>query len=94
MHSPIRHGDVLLLPVRCAPAGATEQVTSCIVGGSASGPHHVLASDHAFDKIIASDGDLYVDLHAPTRLVHLRDHERRPELEVPAGTWRVLGRTA
>jgi hypothetical protein len=94
MHSPIRHGDVLLLPVRSAPAGTREQVTSCIVGGSVSGPHHVLDSDRVFSTIVAADGDLYVDLDGPTRLLHRRAHEQHPELEVPAGTWRVLGRTA
>jgi hypothetical protein len=94
MHSPIRHGELLLLPVRSAPAGATEQVTSCVVGRSASGLQHVLDSDRAFARIVATDGDLYVDLDAPTRLLHGADNKQHPELEVPAGTWRVLGRTA
>ena len=91
MHSPIRHGDVLLLPVRSAPAGTSELVTSCVVGRSASGHQHVLDSDRTFARIVAVDGDLYVDLEASTRLFNHEDDKRLPEIEVPAGTWRILG---
>ena len=93
MHNPIRHGEVMLLPVRSAPAGTRERVTTCIVGHSESGHHHVLDSDREFAKIVAANGDVFVDLDEPTRLVHLKDHDRHRELEVPAGVWRVLRKT-
>jgi hypothetical protein len=93
MHSPIRHGEVMLLPVRSAPAGRSERVTHCIVGHSESGHHHVLDCDTEFARIVAADGDLYVDLDRPTRLSHVKDHDRHRELEVPAGVWRVLRKT-
>ncbi|OFJ55170.1 hypothetical protein [Mycolicibacterium grossiae] len=93
MHNPIRHGEVMLLPVRCAPAGFTELVTTCVVGHSESGHHHVLDSDTAFARIVAANGDLYVDLDQPTRLSHRKDHDQHRELDVPAGIWRVLRKT-
>jgi hypothetical protein len=90
MRTPIRHGDVMLLPVDAAPAGIAERVTTCIVGQGESGHQHVLAGDREFATIVSASGSLYVDLGAPTRL---SDHEDR-ELEVPSGTWRVVCRMA
>lgn len=93
MHNPIRHGEVMLLPVRSAPAGIRERVTTCIVGHSESGHHHVLDSDREFARIVAANGDVYVDLVQPTQLSHRKDHDQHRELEVPAGVWRVLRKT-
>jgi hypothetical protein len=90
MRTPIRHGEVMLLPVSAAPSGTAEKVTSCIVGHSESGHHHVLDSDREFAKIVSASGTLYVDLDVPTRLSHQKDHDRHRELEVPAGAWRVV----
>jgi hypothetical protein len=93
MRTPIRHGEVMLLPVNAAPTGTAEKVTSCIVGHSESGHHHVLDSDREFATIVSASGTLYVDLDVPTRLFHQKDHEQHRELEVPAGTWRVVRKT-
>ena len=56
MSTLIRHGEVMLVPVDTTPAGAAEKVTSCIVGHSESGHHHVLDSEHDFAKIVAANG--------------------------------------
>lgn len=93
MRTPIRHGEVMLVPVGSAPTGTTERVTSCIVGHSESGHHHVLDSDLEFDRIVSASGTVYVDLEVPTRLLHRKDHDQHRELEVPAGTWRVVRKT-
>jgi hypothetical protein len=37
--TPIRHGEVLLLPIPAAPEGRTETVARCVVGHSESGPN-------------------------------------------------------
>jgi hypothetical protein len=93
MRTPIRHGEVLLLPVSSTPSGISERVTSCIVGHSESGHHHVLDGDREFARIVDANGTLYVDLDAPTRLWHQKDHDQHRELEVAAGVWRVVRKT-
>jgi hypothetical protein len=93
LRTPIRHGEILLLPIESAPAGTAEKVTECIVGHSETGHHHVLESDAEFYRIVAANGDLYVDLEAPTPLRHRKDHQKHRELSVPAGAWRVIRKT-
>lgn len=65
----------------------------CVVGHSESGHHHVLESEQAFLQIVAANGDLYVDLDAPTTLRHQKTHQQHRELTVPAGAWRVIKKT-
>jgi hypothetical protein len=91
--TPIRHGEVLLLPVDHVPDGTKDEVTQCIVGHSESGHHHVLESGFVFAQIIAANGDMYVDLDTPTPLRHHKSHHQHRELTVPAGAWRVLKKT-
>jgi hypothetical protein len=93
LRTPIRHGEILLLPIESVPPGRAEKVTECIVGHSETGHHHVLESDAEFHRIVAANGDLYVDLEAPTPLRHRKDHQQHRELSVPAGTWRVIRKT-
>jgi hypothetical protein len=92
MRTPIRHGDVLLLPVDTTPVGVSERVTSCIVGHGESGQNHVLDGDREFARIVDAKGTLYVDLDEPTRLWQQTDDTRHRELEVAAGVWRVVSR--
>jgi hypothetical protein len=91
--TPIRHGEILLLPVTSVPYGRTDQVTSCIVGHSESDHHHVLESDEAFAQIVAANGDLFVDLVRDTALRHHKTHQQHRELTVPAGMWKVIRKT-
>ncbi|SKJ67225.1 Uncharacterised protein [Mycobacteroides abscessus subsp. massiliense] len=91
--TPIRHGEILLFPVDSAPSGQMKQVTSCIVGHSESGHHHVLESGEAFAQIVAMNGDLFVDLPTATPLRHHKSHQQHRELTVPAGVWKVVRKT-
>ena len=93
LRTPIRHGEILLLPVDSLPHGQTQRVTSCIVGHSESGHHHVLESDRAFEQIVAMNGDVFVDLGRDTPLRHHKAHQQHRELTVPAGVWRVIRKT-
>ncbi|ABM16722.1 hypothetical protein [Mycolicibacterium vanbaalenii] len=93
MRAPIRHGEILLLPVSAAPAGASTRVVECIVGHSESGHHHVLEGKVPFTQIVGADGHLYVDLDSPTALRHRKTHQQHRELTVPAGTWRIIRKT-
>jgi hypothetical protein len=94
MRIPIRHGEVLLLPVDSTPVGSSERVTSCVMGESGSGHDPVLDGDREFARIVDARGTLYVDLDEPTRMWHQKDHDERREreLEVAAGVWRVVCR--
>lgn len=91
--TPIRHGEILLLPVDWVPNGSIESAASCIVGHSESGHHHVLDSDDAFEQIVTANGDLFVDLGRDTPLRHHKTHQQHRELTVPAGTWKVVRKT-
>ena len=91
--TPIRHGEVLLLPVPAVPEGTTTWVNACIVGHSESGHHHVVECDAVFAEIIAANGDLYVDLDSPSRLSHRKSHHQHRQLTVPPGAWRVMKKT-
>ena len=88
--TPIRHGEVLLLPVDFVPHGVATRVTRCIVGHSESGHHHVLESRRAFDEVITMSGERYVDLDAPTPLRHKKATQTHRELEIPSGAYKVL----
>lgn len=91
--APIRHGEILLLPTDTVPDGTTAQVSSCIVGHSESGHHHVLESENIFEQIVAANGDLFVDLDRPTPLRHHKTHQQHREIVVPAGAWKVIRKT-
>lgn len=91
--TPIRHGEILFLPVTDAPTGTTNIVTSSIVGHSESGHHHVLESDEAFVQIVAMNGDMFVDLPNDTPLRHHKTHQQHRELTVPAGAWKIIRKT-
>jgi hypothetical protein len=91
--TPLRHGEILLLPVDTLPYGSVESVLSCIVGHSESGHHHVLEGDVVFQQIVTANGDLFVDLQRDTLLRHHKAHLQHRELTVPAGVWRVIRKT-
>lgn len=91
--TPVRHGEILLIPIASAPDGNTDRVTSCIIGHSESGHHHVLEADATFARIVAPNGELFVDLDEPTPLRHKKSQQKHRELLIPAGTWRVVRKT-
>lgn len=91
--TPIRHGEILLLPVDAVPYGSVDSVPSCIVGHSESGHHHVLESDEAFEQVVTANGDLFVDLMRDTPLRHQKSFQQHRTLTVPAGIWKVVRKT-
>jgi hypothetical protein len=91
--TPLRHGEILLLPVDALPYGSVESVSSCIVGHSESGHHHVLESDDVFQQIVTTNGDLFVDLIRDTPLRHHKNFQQHRALTVPAGMWKVIRKT-
>lgn len=95
MRSPIRHGEILLLPVDALPKNPAkrEQHTNYIVGHSETGHHHVLESDTVFEEIAAANGDIFLNLVEDAQLVHLKEVEAHRTLPVVAGGWRVIKKT-
>ena len=93
MRIPIRHGEILLVPISSAPKGVVTTVSECIVGHSETGHHHVLESETVFAQIVVANGDLFVDLDAPTPLRHRKAYQQHRELTVPPGVWRVIRKT-
>ena len=93
MRTPIRHGEIMMLPVASAPSGTVQRVSKCIVGHSESGHHHILESGTEFARVITATGDLYVDLDAPTPLRQHKTFHQHRQLTVPVGVWRVIRKT-
>ncbi|NVN50653.1 hypothetical protein [Mycolicibacterium hippocampi] len=93
MRTPIRHGEILLLPVAAAPDGPRVMAAECIVGHSESGHHHVLEGDVEFAQVAGANGELYVALDTPTPLRHRKSYQQHRELLVPAGVWRIIRKT-
>lgn len=85
--TPIRHGEILLVPVNKVPKGKTEQHTTFIVGHSETGHHHVLEATKPFEVTETERNELYLRLFAPTRLVHQKATDKHRTLTVPAGIY-------
>lgn len=90
--TPIRHGEVLLLPVDEIPNGPNASVKSFIVGHSESNHHHVLECDKPFDVStdITAPTDIYLFLHAEGRLVHQKEVDKHRTLPVAPGGYKII----
>ncbi len=84
---PIRHGEILLLPINEIPDGETDKHTSFIVGHSETGHHHVLEGTQ-FEVTEDEKNELYFRLFELTKLVHKKATERHRTLTIPAGTYK------
>ena len=92
--SPIRHGEILLMPGAApdpASIGSVERTTEALVGHSETGHHHVLECPAAIE-VIHADGT-YVRLAEPGTLVQRKEADRHRDLPVPAGLYKVLRKT-
>lgn len=88
MNKPIRHGEIMLLPVAKLPATASAKHTSFIVGHSETGHHHVLESTTAFE--VVDKKDLYLRLFEPAELVHQKEFDKHATLTVAPGVYKVI----
>ena len=90
MNKPIRHGEILLLPVKDIK-GQAEKHTSFIVGHSETGHHHVLESKAEFEVLTTKDKqELYLRLFAPAKLVHKKIVNKHKTLPVVPGYYQVI----
>lgn len=88
MNKPIRHGEILLLPVDKMPRAKKFSHTNFIVGHSETGHHHVLESKAKFE--VVDKKDLYLRLFEPAKLVHKKSTDRHNDLTVAPGVYRVI----
>ena len=87
MNKPIRHGEVMLVPVSKIPLGETSTHDMYVVGDSDAGHHHVLETSKPFE-ITEADKELYFRLFEPAKLVHRKSTDRHADLVVPAGLYK------
>jgi hypothetical protein len=86
----IRQGDVALVRVKAIPKDAAEQPQKgqklILALGEATGHHHrfeFLAKDYNVKLYVAHGGARYLDVSAPTELLH----EEHSTARVPAGKY-------
>lgn len=92
----IRHGEVMLVPVKKVPVAYTQvfKTVDYMVGYSAAGHHHVLESTTEFEVISDQDKkDLFFRLIKPAKLVHRKTTDRHKDLVVPAGLYQRFNDT-
>lgn len=84
---PIRHGDVVLVPVESLPEGNSVKHNGELILalGEVTGHRHVLkcAPD---TKAVEVDGVIFMTLTIPAPLTHEEHHT----IDVPAGTYKRL----
>lgn len=83
----IRHGEIILLPVKSIPAGIVTSHDSFIVGHSETGHNHVLEGTR-FEVTEDEKKELYFRLFEPTNLVHKKTTDKHKTLKVPAGLYK------
>lgn len=89
MNKPIRHGEILLYPVKSMPRGKKSKHDLFIVGHSETGHHHVLQSVQ-FEVNQKDKQDLFLRLFEPGKLVHQKEVDKHETLTVAPGTYRVI----
>lgn len=100
MNKPIRHGELLLVPVGYIPTGKLESATSKILAHSETGHHHVLEGKNLkygratpFEVITDPEDNVFVRLMAPGTLVHKKEFDRHADLVIAPGMYRVKHKT-
>lgn len=74
----VRHGELLLIPVDELPTDAVEVFTGneYILAHSETGHHHVAVGELTVFRPVGADSpDLFVKVHAPSRIEHRKTVE-------------------
>lgn len=91
MNKPIRHGEIMLVPVAEIPSQFKQvyPTQDYVVGHSETGHHHVLESTVDFEVVSDKEKkDLYFRLFEPAKMVHKKATDRHKDLIVPAGIYK------
>lgn len=88
---PIRHGEIMLVPVESIPDQYKQvfPTQDYIVGHSETGHHHVLESKVDFEVVSDKEKqDLYFRLFEPAKMVHKKLTDKHKTLTIPAGIYK------
>lgn len=90
MNNVIRHGEIMLVPIKDIPKGVRNEHTHYIVGHSETGHHHVLESKAGFEVFLdEATKALYLDVSEPAELVHKKTLDKHRTLPVAPGKYEV-----
>lgn len=87
---PIRHGELLLLPITDGSVDMTEAETKTnyIASHSETGHHHVIEGDVS---VLEREGqDTVVQLFSDSDIVHKKSHDKHDTLPVAEGIYKLL----
>lgn len=90
MNKPIRHGEVVLLPVGNKIPKTANHTKTHIVGHSETGHHHVLEAADVIHWTDKETNELFVAIKEPGKLVHKKTTNRHIDLDVTPGTYKVI----
>lgn len=88
------HGDLAVIPIKEMPK-QVEKVSDddgrYIVAHSETGHHHWLSSEHVqvFKPIHEDPLTCYLQVHAPSDLVHDRTWDTHQSIRIPPGTYKL-----
>jgi len=90
MNTPIRHGELILLPTNKVEGTVKESGKSLILSHSETGHHHVLEAPTDI-KVMYHDGNEYVEVPELSNLVHKKSGQHvHKTLEVQPGTYKII----
>ena len=85
---PIRHGELVLLPIKQKSLKGAVCKTNYIVSHSETGHHHIIDGDC---MVLEREGrDTLLELKKPTTIKHKKSHDKHDDLPVGKGIFRVL----
>lgn len=83
-----RHGELTLVEVKKAPTGF-KQVKDFILAHSETGHNHVLEAQKAADlEIYEQEGQIFVKINNPVKLVHKKSFDAHRTLEIEPGVYK------
>lgn len=84
---PIRHGELVLLPIKSHDMSGAKHVTNYIASHSETGHHHVIEGE--VDVLEVPGAETFIAASSPTNLVHKKSTDKHDTLPIPAGIYRV-----
>lgn len=86
--TPIRHGELLLIPVEQADMSSAVTKKNYVVSHSETGHHHVIDGEVA---VLEAEGqDPLIRAEKPTKVVHKKGRDRHADLPLREGIWRAV----
>lgn len=89
----LRHGEILLHPIKTLKKGKESLHKSFIVGHSETGHHHVLESKQEFKVIERGTDSVLLELWGEAALVHKKQVDKHNTLKVAPGRYEVIYKT-